>query len=92
MTVDAEEARGGGEEVVGEVGSCSRATEGGRERGGERERLTFFDFFLRKGWFLLIQKYYNQAPNRVPLKENKITYTSITGASSALCRRRPSLP
>jgi hypothetical protein len=40
MTVDAEEARGGGEEVVGEVGSCSQATE-----VGERERDSLFLFF-----------------------------------------------
>jgi hypothetical protein len=29
-------------------------------------------FFLRQGWFLLIQNSYNQAPDRVPLKENKL--------------------
>jgi len=54
------------------------------------ERVADYFFLERVGF--IDTKLLQPSPNRVPLEENKITYKTTTGASSALRHHQPSLP
>jgi hypothetical protein len=49
------------------------------------------NFFLEKGWILLIKNFYNQPFNWAPLNKQKIIEKSSVGVPRDFCRRRPSL-